>query len=73
VASEKAKQRDEIERTDWRRFIERRGTYFGKQIIFIDETHKGPKTGRRRRHWIARGIGQPFYKATYIGGDKSIL
>jgi len=71
VAYEKAIQRDEIERSDWRRFIEQRGPDVGNQIVFIDETHKGPKDGRRRRHWIARGFGQPFNKATFIGGDNN--
>jgi transposase len=38
-----------------------------RKLVFIDETHKGTKEMRQRRHWVIRGKEQPFFKAKFFG------
>jgi len=68
VAYEKSCQRDEDERADWMALMIELGPDASRQMIFIDETHKGRKASRRRRHWAVKGKNQPFIEAAYYGG-----
>jgi transposase len=68
VAYEVASQRDEEERADWRLWLLELGPDIGEKLIFIDETHKGVKEMRSRRHWVIKGKQQPFYRAKFFGG-----
>jgi len=70
VAYEKAIQRDEIERASWDSFLVQLGPGIANQMIFVDETHKKIRDFRRRRHWVLRGLAQPFYVAPFLGESR---
>lgn len=66
VAYERACQRDEIERAEWVNFLD----FLNAEpacFVFLDETHKGAKESRRRRHWMMKGRVQPFYDSAFYG------
>jgi hypothetical protein len=70
VAVDKAKQRDEEERSKYQKFLEEI-VVRPEQLIYIDETAVGSNASRRRRIWFRR-IRTPFRNGVLYGALEAI-
>lgn len=64
VVSIHAKQRDEEQRQRYRKGLDCFLAHV-KQLVFLDETHKGRSASRRRRHWALRNHS-PILRETFV-------